>query len=348
MVLIFLIPRRAVSPLASAHRDARCRYAFQLLATQLKDLFVTSQRIPHRSSTRRSSAYVGSPPLNSTICFLLHYAPLRIAANRGSYHHPSTTRSATLPFVCYYATNSAPQLFVSRYLSAPLCTSPLCAPCRNSTICLLQRFVPSSQYTSPPIIAPHRSSTQRFVCYSAALRPSAPRYSPCLDAPRLIASFHALAQHFSTLLNDLFVTSQLYATWRSLPHRFVLHRNSTLPFVCYYAAPLCSVPRHSARLPQRTSATRNSTQRFVYYSASLLYSAPCYAPPRSATLRGLWHRCDLRLSATQRYHLFITTRLYATRRSVARLGAALLGTARRNASFRIVSPRTTSLRNSTN
>ena len=100
-------------------------------------------------------------------------------------------RDVTQGFVMYNATNFAPQLFASRRLSAPLCASPLCAPCRNST----QRFVCQSTAThrhASKRNAPLRSAT---ICLSIYHRISSRRF-----ALHCSATFRR-----STQFNDLFV-----------------------------------------------------------------------------------------------------------------------------------------------
>ncbi len=71
-------------------------------------------------------------------------------------------------------------------------------------------------------------------------------------------------------LNDLFVTTIRSASRRRSIQRIAPQFNSTLPFVCY--------------------------------SAALRPSAPCYSPRL-----GSWHLPTPRRSATQRYHLFVTS-----------------------------------------
>lgn len=171
---LLIAPQRFVCYNASCRTTPQC-FVSRRPAIQLNDLFVTTQRTPlltsppcivlprstgRRSATRlnaticllrRYAAYgiaalFGSPPrlaplLNSTIC-LLQRNELRLDVSpRVAGHRSATRRNSTICLLL----RSATQLNAAQCNSSGLDAPRLIACLLNSTICLLQRRLASSQ-----------------------------------------------------------------------------------------------------------------------------------------------------------------------------------------------------------
>ena len=163
--------------------------------------------------------------------------------------------------------------------------------------------------------------------YNAALRPSAPRYSPrlssspynaiqrfvmynatndatWLSAPQRFATRLSVLRRASIQLNDFFVTPH-----RGSPLLNALNRNATQRFVCYNASPRGSALHWALRLPAAHRASTQLNDLFVNLlsrlDTALLCAARYDAAPRSATQR------------------FVCQFILASSRSATRLPAAL-------------------------
>ena len=219
---------------------------------------------------------------------------------------------------------------------------------------LRNEFRIAVQHAAPLHMSAPRHSTQRFVFYYTTRLYASPRTAARTTTPRLPAP-----QRY-----HLFVTTQRIPHHNSSfrdtsPHPSALlhfvRRAATQRFVCYNASSprrntplrpslrLTAVQRNDLfvtalrsvpplRVTRRASTRRGSLHRSTLWrSTSQLYSTICLLL-RSFTRLGAAFRIALCCIATQRYHLFVTTRLrsalfLATRlgsRSAPRLPATLL------------------------
>lgn len=163
--------------------------------------------------------------------------------------------------------------------------------------------------------------------------------------PRVLVLALDVSAQKKAALTD--VSAQLNSNGHNL-HIIASRRTSALRCAPHRAATICLLQRFVSHYPSvlRVATPRNSTQRFVCYNAT--NSAPHLpsvhrvaslhrASLRNSaqrndlfvtTLRGLWHCCALRLSATlgsapQLNNLFVTTQRTAARRIAPRGRAPL-------------------------
>ena len=262
MVIIYTSSRRAVLRRFAALLIAPQRFVFYITTCRC----ATPLREPHCSAIHRNDLLCTTqrtPLLTALLCIV---SP-RSASRRSAPLLPAELLKATQRFVCYVAPcRSSALCSVTRHNSTPLLaiqlndlfvTSCRRAPLRYATLRnSAQRFVcynatngtallASSPRITPLFIAPIRNSTQRFVCYVASQR---------------IAPYRKVAQLITTLLNDLFVTTQPNATRLASTRRGSLHFSSTQRFVCYND----DSPRRNSTLvdaPHLYATPRISTQR---------------------------------------------------------------------------------------
>ena len=247
---------------------------------------------PHRSAYRRPATQLKDLFVN-----FFFLATPRIAPRRGA-----TLRYATRRYHLFVTSQRTPHHNAS-FRDTALHPTALLHFVRRAATQRYHLFVNLFSPFASPRIAPRRAATPRF---------AARLCSPCLDSPRLMASFRALAQrnsticllqrsaprhlytpHFSSQLNDLFVNLQGNA--------------ALLRF-----SPLGSASGSAPRLPatQLNDLFVNLFSRLR--SASQLSALPCvtffrFAMPRSATQRFVCqfifkaaHRVTLHFSALPR------------------------------------------------
>ncbi len=171
---------------------------------------------------------------------------------------------------------------------------------------------------------PLRNSTQGFVMYNAALRPSAPRYSPRLSSSQLkdlLCTTQRTPQLGSGHLND----SQRDFAYCDAPQF-----NATICLSIYYRTALLRSARHLS------VALRNATQGFVYYLVSRRHATPLNSSPLDARiclppLRPAYRLTVALLYATQR---FVCQFIIAPRHGSRQRTAAQLALPRRAATQR--------------